>query len=69
MFRGRRRDGRKYPSFFLTDITEAFNLFDKNGDGTISAKELGAVLKGLGITVEEAEVTDMLKNGDIDGKV
>ena len=44
-------------------------MFDKNGDGTISAKELGAVLKGLGITVEEAEVTDMLKNGDIDGKV
>ena len=44
-------------------------MFDKNGDGTISAKELGAVLKGLGITVEEAEVTDILKEADIDGKV
>ena len=44
-------------------------MFDKNGDGTISAKELGAALTGLGITVKEAEVTDILKEADIDGKV
>lgn len=36
----------------LTDLfdfdAEAFLLFDKDGDGTISAKELGVVMKSLG---------------------
>ena len=28
--------------------TEAFSLFDKDGDGTITTKELGTVMRSLG---------------------
>lgn len=30
------------------DFKEAFSLFDKDGDGTISVKEFGSVMKSLG---------------------
>ena len=31
------------------EFREAFALFDKDGDGTISTKELGMVMNSLGI--------------------
>ncbi len=32
----------------MSDIDEAFSLFDKDGDGKINVKEFGAVMKSLG---------------------
>jgi calmodulin len=29
-------------------VTEALSLFDKDGDGTITTKELGTVMRSLG---------------------
>ena len=32
----------------IAEFKEAFSLFDKDGDGTITTKELGTVMRSLG---------------------
>ena len=44
----------------LETFRSAFNLYDMNGDGSIESKELYLVMKNLGVTIEEDELTDML---------
>ena len=39
------------------EFREAFALFDKDGDGTISTKELGTVMNSLGQKPTPAEST------------
>ena len=39
----------------------AFTLFDQDGDGTISRKELGCLLRTLGQKPTEADVTDIFE--------
>lgn len=46
---------------------EAFEAFDKNGDGTISAKELGVVMRKFGHNPTEAELQDLIYEIDQDG--
>ena len=47
---------------------EAFSLFDKNGDGTVSTKELGTIMRSLGQNPTEAELKDIIANVDKNGK-
>lgn len=55
--------------FFLQpEFKEAFSLFDKDGDGTITTKELGTVMRSLGQNPTEAELQDMINEVDADGK-
>lgn len=49
------------------EFKEAFSLFDKNGDGNISSKELGIVMRSLGQNPTEAELQDMINEVDFDG--
>ncbi|WAR19220.1 CALM-like protein [Mya arenaria] len=51
----------------IAEFKEAFSLFDKNGDGTISSKELGIVMRSLGQNPTEAELQDMINEVDADG--
>lgn len=51
----------------LTEFKEAFSLFDKDGDGTITTKELGTVMRSLGQNPTEAELQDMINEVDADG--
>ncbi|KAM8937810.1 LOW QUALITY PROTEIN: calmodulin-A-like [Lycaon pictus] len=49
------------------EFKEAFSLFDKDGDGTITTKELGTVMRFLGENPTEAELQDMINGVDADG--
>lgn len=51
----------------LKEMKEAFALFDKNGDGKISAKELGTVMRSLGQNPTDADIQDLVKKADTDG--
>ena len=42
----------------IAEFKEAFSLFDKDGDGTITTDELGTVMRSLGKNPSEAELQD-----------
>ena len=44
-----------------------WSVFDKDGDGTITTKELGTVMRSLGQNPTEAELQDMINEVDADG--
>ena len=54
--------------FLNSEFKEAFSLFDKDGDGTITTKELGTVMRSLGQNPTEAELQDMINEVDADGE-
>lgn len=42
-------------------------MFDRNGDGRITRKELSDSLKNLGITISEQDLTQMIEKIDVNG--
>lgn len=51
----------------IDEFREAFSLFDKDGDGTITTKELRTVMRSLGQNPTEAELHYMIDEVDADG--
>ncbi|XP_075581547.1 LOW QUALITY PROTEIN: calmodulin-like [Pelecanus crispus] len=49
------------------EICEASHVFDKDGNGYISAAELRHVMASLGEKVTDDEVDEMMREADIDG--
>ncbi|KAK1131392.1 hypothetical protein K0M31_017677 [Melipona bicolor] len=52
----------------MAQFREAFRLFDKDGDGSITKEELGRVMRSLGQFARAEELRTMLQEIDIDGK-
>lgn len=50
----------------IREFKEAFNIFDKDGDGTISGKELGVVMRSLGQNPTEKQLDELINNLDKD---
>lgn len=50
-----------------TEMRDAFKVFDKDGNGYISASELRYVMTNLGERLSEEEVEEMIQEADIDG--
>lgn len=49
------------------EILEAFKVFDQDGNGYISARELRTVMASLGRKLTDEEVDDIIREVDLDG--
>jgi len=68
--------GRTYVPTFLIQLArkmkdtlykEAFNVFDKDGNGCLSADELKHGMTKLGVKLTDDEVDEKIREADIDG--
>ncbi|OJJ43926.1 hypothetical protein ASPZODRAFT_18705 [Penicilliopsis zonata CBS 506.65] len=50
----------------IEELREAFRVFDKDGNGDITAVELGDVMRSLGQNPSETELEDMINEIDTD---
>ena len=50
----------------IAEFKEAFQIFDKDGDGLITTKELGTVMRSLGQNLSEDELKAMIEEVDTD---
>ena len=53
---------------YVVEFREAFRLFDKDGDGSITKEELGSVMRSLGQFARTEELQQMLSEVDVDGE-
>lgn len=51
----------------ISELKESFELFDRDGDGSISTKELGIVMRSLGQNATDTELADMVSQVDSEG--
>ncbi|KAF7640415.1 hypothetical protein Mgra_00000235 [Meloidogyne graminicola] len=51
----------------LQEFAQAFKMFDKDGNGTMSIKELGVAMRTLGLNPTEDELLNMVNEYDVDG--
>jgi len=57
----------KSPQDDEIELRESFRVFDKNGDGFITAIELKQVMMTLGEKLTDDEVNEMIREADVDG--
>ncbi|XP_059660013.1 calmodulin-like protein 3 [Cornus florida] len=50
-----------------TELRRVFSMFDHNGDGMISKKELSDSLENLGIYIPEKDLNHMMERIDVNG--
>lgn len=61
------RFSKKLTKQQIEEFKECFQMFDKDGDGTIDTKELGAVMRSLGQNPDGDEIEEMVDDADEDG--
>ncbi|KAM7265520.1 hypothetical protein ACFE04_003203 [Oxalis oulophora] len=49
------------------ELRRVFQMFDRNGDGKITKKELNHSLENLGIFIPDKELTQMIEKIDVNG--
>lgn len=55
--------------FCFEELRESFRLFDKDGDGKITAEEITKVLGSININIAEGDVKLMIREVDSDGEI
>lgn len=55
-------------TFLSLELRESFRLFDKDGDGKITAEEIAKVLASININIAENDVKLMIREVDSDGR-
>ena len=48
---------------------EAFSIYDKNGDSKITLDEFGDVIRSLGLDPTKDQLSELMKEIDLDGKL
>ncbi|XP_052206674.1 calmodulin-like protein 3 [Diospyros lotus] len=51
----------------VTELRRVFQMFDRNGDGSITKKELNDSLENMGIFIPDSELTQMIQKIDVNG--
>ena len=51
----------------IEEFKDSFQVFDKDGDGFITANELSSVMSSLGQNPTDSEIADMINEVDADG--
>ncbi|XP_065061480.1 calmodulin-beta-like isoform X2 [Rhopilema esculentum] len=51
----------------IKEFKDVFKLFDKDGDGNVTEKELGVVMSGLGQHMADEELHEMFVTADFNG--
>ncbi len=54
----------KDPEQEKAELEEAFRMFDKDGNGLVDKEEIKNVLSSCGQPISDAEVDDIMKQGD-----
>jgi calmodulin len=49
------------------EVMDAFRVFDSDGSGTITSKELRQIMNSLGEKLTQEEVDEMINEADTDG--
>ena len=62
-----KHSGKKYVENPRNSKRNSFSVFDKDGNGYISAAELRHVMTNLGEKLTDEEVDEMIREADIDG--
>lgn len=62
----RRHKNKKNTPCMEQEAREAFRVFDRNGNGRISYHELRTVMLQVRLSIEEAELQEMLRKADTD---
>uniref|UniRef100_A0A5B6ZPI0 EF-hand domain-containing protein n=1 Tax=Davidia involucrata TaxID=16924 RepID=A0A5B6ZPI0_DAVIN len=55
------------PRMDLNELRRVFQMFDRNGDGRITKKELNDSLENMGIFIPDTELTQMIEKIDVNG--
>ncbi len=55
-------------TFLSLEFKEVFKLFDKDGDGVVTSKELGVVMSGQGLNMTDEDLHAMITSADTKGK-
>ena len=50
--------------FCVSEVSEAFFLFDMDGDGKVDATETAMIMRAIGMNPSEAEIADISKRVD-----
>lgn len=54
-------------SLSFSEFTKAFNDFDQDGDGHLSAEELGVIMRSMGHNPSPKELQEIINVADKDG--